>query len=185
MNNNTLAFLLAAKALNQEESGPSYILPVASSSVLGGIKIGAGLNIEGDGTLNATALKPINGDSSSPIILSNLDAGVYVISGSYQISTSQEVINLENQQAVFAIQNINYKDSDVCKYIVNLSMQGEESIGIFVYVVSTDNELKQTYSFNPENLANLTTNDKSSLVAAVNELNAKIESLSGQITPAA
>ena len=35
-------------------SGGSYVLPIASSTVLGGIKVGAGLSIAGDGTLSAT-----------------------------------------------------------------------------------------------------------------------------------
>ena len=35
-------------------SGSSYVLPIASSTVLGGIKVGTGLSIAGDGTLSAT-----------------------------------------------------------------------------------------------------------------------------------
>lgn len=35
-------------------SGGSYVLPIASSTVLGGIKVGTGLSIAGDGTLSAT-----------------------------------------------------------------------------------------------------------------------------------
>ena len=35
--------------------GSNYVLPIASANTLGGIKVGANLTIEEDGTLNATA----------------------------------------------------------------------------------------------------------------------------------
>lgn len=38
----------------QASGGGSYTLPIASSSTLGGIKVGSGLSIENDGTLNAS-----------------------------------------------------------------------------------------------------------------------------------
>lgn len=45
-----------------------YTLPIASADTLGGIKIGANLNIDEDGTLNATASGTGTGNVSSDIV---------------------------------------------------------------------------------------------------------------------
>lgn len=42
------------KYVDDKVSGAAYKLPIASGSTLGGIKVGSGLNITGDGTLSAT-----------------------------------------------------------------------------------------------------------------------------------
>ena len=42
------------KLASIEESANNYILPQATESILGGIKVGSGLSIAGDGTLNVT-----------------------------------------------------------------------------------------------------------------------------------
>ncbi len=42
------------KYVDDKVSGAAYKLPIASGSTLGGIKVGTGLNITGDGTLSAT-----------------------------------------------------------------------------------------------------------------------------------
>lgn len=42
------------KYVDDKVSGATYKLPIASGSTLGGIKVGTGLNITGDGTLSAT-----------------------------------------------------------------------------------------------------------------------------------
>lgn len=54
--------------------GASYSLPVATSSVLGGVKVGAGLSAAADGTLSATA-------SSLPVATSSVLGGVKVGTG--------------------------------------------------------------------------------------------------------
>jgi hypothetical protein len=41
--------------INENIGGSSYVLPIASENVLGGIKVGENLTIEEDGTLNAQA----------------------------------------------------------------------------------------------------------------------------------
>ena len=54
---------MATKLAGIEEKANNYSLPIASANTLGGIKVGANLSIEADGTLNATASS--GGDASS------------------------------------------------------------------------------------------------------------------------
>ena len=50
---NTSQWVDASPAGAGGDGGDEYILPIASDSVLGGIKVGSGLTISGDGTLSA------------------------------------------------------------------------------------------------------------------------------------
>ena len=52
---NPSQFTQLLNALNSGGGGGSYTLPIASDSVLGGVKIGNGLSIENDGKLNVSA----------------------------------------------------------------------------------------------------------------------------------
>lgn len=55
INPSQFAQLLNALNSGGEGGGGSYTLPIASDSVLGGVKIGNGLSIENDGKLNVNA----------------------------------------------------------------------------------------------------------------------------------
>lgn len=50
--------MVYTRKLVASQPPPAYVLPPASAIVLGGIKVGSGLNIAGDGTLNTQALQP-------------------------------------------------------------------------------------------------------------------------------
>ena len=52
---NPSQFTQLINALNNGGGGGSYTLPIASDTVLGGVKIGNGLSIDNDGKLNANA----------------------------------------------------------------------------------------------------------------------------------
>jgi hypothetical protein len=49
--------------VNEDQGGPTYTLPTASNSVLGGIKVGSGLTIDGQGVLTATGTSSLSWNS--------------------------------------------------------------------------------------------------------------------------
>ena len=54
--------------------GGSYTLPPATASVLGGVKVGAGLTVEQDGTLAADGIVPADLKSDFNALLTKLKA---------------------------------------------------------------------------------------------------------------
>ena len=70
-------------------SAPVYSLPRANTNILGGIKVGDGLNVESDGTLNANP-----GAYTLPVATSQVLGGVKVGSG---LSMNSGVLSVTNQ----------------------------------------------------------------------------------------
>jgi acetyltransferase-like isoleucine patch superfamily enzyme len=70
-------------------SAPVYSLPRANTNILGGIKVGDGLNVESDGTLNANP-----GAYTLPVATSQVLGGVKVGSG---LSINSGVLSVTNQ----------------------------------------------------------------------------------------
>ena len=70
-------------------SAPVYSLPRANTNILGGIKVGDGLNVESDGTLNANP-----GAYTLPVATSQVLGGVKVGSG---LSMNNGVLSVTNQ----------------------------------------------------------------------------------------
>ena len=64
---NPSQFTQLINALNNGGGGGSYTLPIASDTVLGGVKIGNGLSIDNDGKLN------VNSSVSSEVQYSTLE----------------------------------------------------------------------------------------------------------------
>ena len=63
--------------LESGSGSSSYTLPIASSTVLGGVKIGSGINIAGDGTISVT----LPSSYTLPIASSTVLGGVKIGSG--------------------------------------------------------------------------------------------------------
>lgn len=85
----------AVYKINGVEIGNSYSLPTASGSVLGGVKIGTGLGIDGYGVVSVTAIPstfPIIGSSTSDIIkLKTLVADNYVEDALINITNNSDI----------------------------------------------------------------------------------------------
>lgn len=73
-------------------SAPVYSLPKANTNILGGIKVGEGLNVESDGTLNANP-----GAYTLPVATSQVLGGVKVGSG---LSMVNGVLSVTNQYSL-------------------------------------------------------------------------------------
>lgn len=63
---------------NIETGGGITEIPIASATTLGGIKVGANLTIDEDGTLNATASGSSGGEGGNTIAIDNLPIGAVV-----------------------------------------------------------------------------------------------------------
>lgn len=72
---------------NSGTSIQEYTLPIASANTLGGIKVGANLTIEEDGTLNATASSGGIVEETDPVFSASASANI----------TSQDITNWNNK----------------------------------------------------------------------------------------
>ena len=61
-NNKSVLDSITQENIDNWNNGGGYELPIASSDTLGGIKVGANLSIDADGTLNASESKTSNGE---------------------------------------------------------------------------------------------------------------------------
>jgi hypothetical protein len=63
--------------LNTAGSGTNYVLPVATTATLGGIKVGTNLSISADGTLDALVIGSIDGGLPNAVFggISLIDGG--------------------------------------------------------------------------------------------------------------
>jgi hypothetical protein len=70
-------------------SGPAYTLPVATASVLGGVKVGTGLSVDGTGVLSATVatgfLPTTGGEMTGAITLPSGVNGLTIKGTSYNL----------------------------------------------------------------------------------------------------
>lgn len=173
-------------------------IPVASTSTLGGIKIGDNLEITADGILNAlgggnTEVKILSGTYDNPIKLYEItEQGKYLING---YAKAIEMIDSTNSYGenkyVLIVLNVN---NTIFQYIVGIfngQLRLEYRIGtkgLFIKnFISSDSETFEPYNpniiYNGQQIGEyygnkyqLTTTDKTSLVNAINEINAKITS---------
>lgn len=185
---------------SQLENDSSFItdIPVASTSTLGGIKVGDNLEITADGVLNAlgggdTEVKILSGDYYNPIKLYEItEQGKYLLNGyAKKRETNSSRDNYGENKFVLIVLNVN---NTIFQYIVGIFNQqlrleyriGTEGSFMERYIASngdtfepynditiyTGKQIGEYYG----NKYQLTTTDKTSLVNAINEINAKISS---------
>ena len=172
-------------------------IPVASTSTLGGIKVGDNLEITADGILNAlgggnTEVKVLSGTYEEPIKLYEIiEQGKYLINGYAKKTKAYSPDSYGENSHILIVLNVN---NTIFQYIVgifNFQLRLWYRIGlntIFIERTLSSN----TDTFEPYNDGiiydgkqigayygnkyQLTTTDKTSLVNAINEINAKISS---------
>lgn len=193
----------------ENDSGFITELPIATTDVLGGVKIGDGLSIDSTGLLSATGgsgagIPELIGTQEEPINLdSDFEAGIYLISG--YIIYNKATINSTNKLLFF----VNYARFDYnnpylnkIKYFYdNSSSFGVEGFRLHYASSSTwttvyltpGTTLSESAVYDQKNRGSyvtvtaaynyygkkseLTTTDKTTLVAAINELAAKVAAL--------
>ena len=184
---------------SQLENDSNFIseIPVASTSTLGGIKVGDNLEITADGILNAlgggnTEVKILSGDYDNPIKLYEItEQGKYLINGRAKATKDDSPDSYDENKYILIVLNVN---NTIFQYIVgifNSQLRLKYRIGtegsFIERHISYNRDTFEPY--NPDiifsgkqigeyygNKYQLTTTDKTSLVNAINEINAKISS---------
>lgn len=173
-------------------------IPVASTSTLGGIKIGDNLEITADGILNAlgggnTEVKILSGTYDNPIKLYEItEQGIYLINGRAKRTETNSSSDYYNENKyILIVLNVN---NTIFQYIVGIFNSqlrleyriGTENAFILHYISSyseTFHPYDDTIIYSGKQISEyygvkhqLTTTDKTSLVNAINEINSKITS---------
>lgn len=136
--------------------GGSYTLPIASDSVLGGVKIGNGLSIENDGKLN------VNGSVSSEVQYSTLEKriGAWVdgtplfektIIGTIQLDGRNESV-LGSKSGLLGNVNVKFIDSSMTTDIMTI-VDSFVSVYIYnmddiIYIKQDATPLTKTWTYN-------------------------------------
>lgn len=142
--------------LNALNSGGSYTLPIASDSVLGGVKVGNGLSIENDGKLN------VNASVSSEVQYSTVEKRVgtwldgtplyeKTLTGTIQLNGRNESA-LGSKSEFLPNANIKFIDSSMTTDIMTL-VDGLVSVYINniddnIYIKQEATELTKTWTYN-------------------------------------
>ena len=185
---------------SQLENDSNFIseIPVASTSTLGGVKVGDNLEITADGILNAlgggnTEVKILSGDNDNPIKLYEItEQGIYLINGSAK-STERDGYSddYNKNKYILIVLNVN---NTIFQYVVGI-FYGElrlqyrigTNTGFMKKNISSGSGVFEPYNGQAiysgkqigeyyGNKYELTTTDKTSLVNAINEINSKITS---------
>lgn len=176
-----------------------YQLPVASASTLGGIKVGDNLEITADGILSAlgggdTEIKVLSGTYDNPIKLYEItEQGKYLLNGHGKATPQSSSYSFNQNSYILIVLNVN---NTVFHYIVgifNTELRIKYRIGVTKDFqersIVPDLSYAKFDPYHPQNIytgkqiadyygvkSNLETTDKTSLVNAINEINAKISS---------
>lgn len=182
---------------SQLENDSNFItdIPVASANTLGGIKVGDNLEITVDGILNAlgggdTEIKVLSGTYDNPIKLYEItEQGKYLINGYATETSTASPDSYDQNSYILIVLNVN---NTIFQYIVgifNKQLRLSYRIGVKTYFteryISYDGDTFEPYNgtviYNGKQIGEyygnkyqLTTTDKTSLVNAINEINAKI-----------
>ena len=137
--------------------GGSYTLPIASDTVLGGVKIGNGLSIESDGTLN------VNGTVSTEVQYSTTEKriGVWVdgtplyektLTGTIQLNGRNESVLGRKSELLAGNANVRFIDSSMTTDIMTI-VDGFVSVYIYnmddiIYIKQDVTPDTKTWSYN-------------------------------------
>ena len=137
--------------------GGSYTLPIASDTVLGGVKIGNGLSIESDGTLN------VNATVSSEVQYSTTEKriGVWVdgtplyektLTGTIQLNGRNESVLGRKSELLAGNANVRFIDSSMTTDIMTI-VDGFVSVYIYnmddiIYIKQDATPDTKTWSYN-------------------------------------
>jgi hypothetical protein len=98
-------------------SGPAYTLPVATATVLGGVKVGTGLSVDGTGTLSATVatgfLPTTGGEMTGAIVLPSGVNGLVIKGTNYNLLGGSGGVAFRNGTANI----INFTGGEIVNYV--------------------------------------------------------------------
>jgi hypothetical protein len=89
--------------INTPTIPPQYTLPVATSSVLGGVKQGSNITIGGDGTISATATYTLPTASATTLGGVMVGSGLAINSGVLSLNYTSPVISVSGQTGAVVV----------------------------------------------------------------------------------
>ena len=178
MNNVDIEIEEPSITIDETSQQGEYVLPTATATRLGGIKVGENLTVESDGTLNA-----VQGSYILPKATNNVLGGVYVdttLSTSSENPVQNKVINnsISNLSSILSA-----LESSISSISSNVSTLSQSVTDIGTSLAATDATLEDAQgdiSTNTDNIATNTSNI-SSLQSSVSTLNTNATTLQGEV----
>lgn len=179
MNNIDIVIDEPSIEIDETSQQSEYILPTATATRLGGIKVGENLTVESDGTLNA-----VQGSYILPQATNNVLGGVYVdttLSSSSANPVQNKIINNSINNLSSSLSTL---ESSISSISSNLSALSQSVSELGTSLAATDATLEEAQgniSTNSNNIATNTSNI-SSLQSSVSTLNSNVATLQGEVT---
>jgi len=164
--------------IDETSQQSEYVLPTATATRLGGIKVGENLTVETDGTLNA-----VQGSYTLPQATNNVLGGVYVdttLSSSSANPVQNKVINNSINNLSSTLNTLESSISSINNSITSLS-EGVDDLN--TSLSATDATLTELQSDVSTNTSNISTNTSNitTLQSTVSTLNTNVTSLQGDM----
>lgn len=165
--------------IDETSQQSEYVLPTATATRLGGIKVGDNLTVESDGTLNA-----VQGSYTLPQATNNVLGGVYVdttLSSSSENPVQNKVINNSINNLSSSLSTLESSISSISSNVSNLS-QSVTNLG--TSLAATDATIAEVQGDVTSNTNNISTNTSniSSLQSSVSTLNTNVATLQSDVT---
>lgn len=179
MNNVDIEIDEPSIVIDETSQQSEYVLPTATTTRLGGIKVGENLTVEDDGTLNA-----VQGSYTLPQASNTVLGGVYVdttLSSSSENPVQNKVINnsINNLSS-----SLNTLESSISSISSNVSTLSQSVTDLSTSLAATDATLQEIQSNVTSNTDNIATNTAniSSLQSSVSTLNSNVATLQSDVT---
>lgn len=179
MNNIDIEIDEPAIEIDETSQQSEYVLPTATATRLGGIKVGENLTVEDDGTLNA-----VQGSYTLPQATNNTLGGVYVdttLSSSSENPVQNKVINNSINNLSSSLNTLESSISSISSNVSNLSQSVNDLSTSLAATDATITDLQSDVTTNTDNIATNISNI-SSLQSSVSTLNTNVTTLQGDVT---
>lgn len=165
--------------IDETSQQSEYVLPTATATRLGGIKVGENLTVESDGTLNA-----VQGSYTLPQATNNVLGGVYVdttLSSSSQNPVQNKVINNSLNNLSSTLSTLESSISSISSSVSTLSQSVTDLSTSLAATDATLEDAQGDISTNADNISTNTSNI-SSLQSSVSTLSTNVTTIQGNIT---
>lgn len=165
--------------IDETSQQSEYVLPTATATRLGGIKVGENLTVESDGTLNA-----VQGSYTLPQATNNVLGGVYVDTTLSSTSENPVQNKVVNNSISNLSSNLSTLESSISSITSNVSSLSESVTDLGTSLAATDATLEDAQGDISTNADNIATNASniSSLQSSVSTLSTNVTTLQGDVT---
>lgn len=165
--------------IDETSQQSEYVLPTATVTRLGGIKVGENLTVEEDGTLNA-----VQGSYTLPQATNNVLGGVYVdttLSSSSVNPVQNKVVNNSLNNLSTSLSTLESSISGISSDVSGLSQSVTDLVTSLAATDATLEDVQGDVSTNTDNISTNASNI-SSLQSSVSTLNSNVTTLQSDVT---